>query len=490
MLIEVVFSYSSVLQLQQAKQGVIVDNPAQLENVSSCIERCQQLQKSGFRIHSMKGREQLLRDLSDDLRWLSQNTGRGTLNRSNTTLERASTRKKSIKKRRNSEVTLAKIHEEAEHENVITASSSTLPRGVAMNAKKTENRPKTLGLQVQRSSSVNASFTFEQSRKKITSKPGLSTISDSPQRTKLKKLSDVKKSPRKQAKDDESGSHAQVRTRRAVKSKSPKPPQTEMEKYGEGMDYAADVEDTDDPSNKVVNKMTNSPAQLVQFEAHNLTPNEDRSLVFSNLSDRSPLQARNPSFEANEDSPFHQVVEVEVHVNSEATNLEGEEIMSRPVALSTSHDSLPSTVHNSSQQDKVTTGQQDLDAVSSESKFTPLLETAEGHSNSTVEHNSPKKRKRSKSPLFITKRGLSLSPLSQLPYERDCLIDGNGDATGGRGNKSPYFAWEATNIGMRKTYSFDHNHSPIGNRTSTRKDSKQQFHYSGLPSNSGSEDES
>lgn len=130
------------IQLQSTLQGVKSDNPAQFERVNLCIERCQQLEKTGYRVTSTKNKHQLLRELQEELkivsqeemtRSLSQLPHRHTLLRSNTSVQGG--RPLRISKRRLSTPYISPLTMIGEEESEVA--SATLPRHL-------EQRPKTL----------------------------------------------------------------------------------------------------------------------------------------------------------------------------------------------------------------------------------------------------------------------------------------------------------------------------------------------------------
>ena len=130
------------LQFQSTLQGVKSDNPAQFERVNLCIERCQQLERTGYRVTSTKNKQQLLRELQEELkivsqeemtRSLSQLPHRHTLSRSNTSVQGG--RPLRISKRRLSTPYISPLTMIGEEESEVA--SATLPRHL-------EQRPKTL----------------------------------------------------------------------------------------------------------------------------------------------------------------------------------------------------------------------------------------------------------------------------------------------------------------------------------------------------------
>ena len=134
------------MQLEAVKQGVKLDNPGHLEKLSGCIEHCQQLKKASQRICYFKGRQQLLQEMQEELKWISQNSGR--VNRSYTTTVDNRQPKKSLRMRRNSEF-LGKIKEEPDE----MISSSSLPR--VSSKKVMDKRPTTLSLSTRSASLSN-----------------------------------------------------------------------------------------------------------------------------------------------------------------------------------------------------------------------------------------------------------------------------------------------------------------------------------------------
>ena len=130
------------LQLQITLEGVKSDNPAQYERVNLCLERCQHLERTGYRVASSKNKHQLLRELQEELkivcqeemaRSLSQLPHRHTLSRSNTSVQGGKPLR--ISKRRLSTPYISPLTMIGEEEGEV--GSATLPRHL-------EQRPKTL----------------------------------------------------------------------------------------------------------------------------------------------------------------------------------------------------------------------------------------------------------------------------------------------------------------------------------------------------------
>jgi hypothetical protein len=262
----------------------------------------------------MKPREELLRDILDDLKWLSQAQGRSTLGRSHTTVEDKwrKTKKKSVKQRRSSMV-LANIKEDQELEASLSF-SSTLPKGVAINVGG-DNRK--VGVLLRSASASAASYSgsgpisppSHLTRQGIAMNQGLST---SPRRGK-KRSPTLRRRPKSQPSvDDDSPLFHQ-------KSRLPK-----LGKAGkkESMEYAADDEEISD----LENSFPGNSAELVAPPSSlNLPPEEPSSLVISNKAKTSsPFQTKKKavSFEQSLAAPRQQTVPVEVHCNSEAVALE------------------------------------------------------------------------------------------------------------------------------------------------------------------------
>ena len=307
-----------------AKQSVMVDNPAQLEKVTSCIERCQRLQRFGSRPRCMKGQQQVLRDIQDDLRWLVQvSAGRTTLNRSHTTVEpNRRNKKKAGKYRRNSVITLTKIKEEGGAQDFHLASAS-LPRGMIVSTKK-DGRPKKLGIRSASTSEVTSppqlhlSPPSSLSRKGFLGKTGLGPV-PSPKRKKPH-------SPKRVAATD--SPESPPITSALKKNRTPKLAEVRNHNVlSESVEYPADVEDLNSPEGFIANSQTNSPAlggstsrlQVSQPDSSgNVSP-----LVIGNSVAKSPLasQAKKKvvSFDTSSTLPARQsLVSVEVHHNPDS----------------------------------------------------------------------------------------------------------------------------------------------------------------------------
>ncbi len=443
-----------------------VDNPAQLEKVSSIIERCHRLQKTGLKIHSVKGKQILLKEMLDDVKLHSQIPGRTTLSRSRTTVEdkKRGTAKKLPRLRRNS-VTLSKIKEESEHNKVSFTSSSSLPRDATF---RVENRPKTLNLYRSESSAATSSAAPQKSsnqgkqfvlsslpKKKTASKPGLSTIEGSPRRLK-KKSPDVRRRHVEIADSPDGSPVLPIRRRR-----SPKPPRVKMDPGG-------DVDDAISPESSVV--ITNSSPTFLTAQEIFSPKKEEDNVVITNTSNSSPFQARkksSPSFEEGARNNFARqtTVPVEVHINDEvAENIEGEFRSIQPKDPTLSQDK------EQQEMDMLNTLELDMSS-STDTNLLPLLGNSSEHT----------RRKRPKSPIFNVRNKLSLSQPNVQGDERDLLIELHG---GG----SPYFAWEGkpTDDNVRtEAYSLDR---PRGDKflASGQKEAN-RFLYRDLKSHSESE---
>lgn len=479
-----------------------VDNPAQLEKVSNCIERCQKLQRLGPCIHSMRPREQLLRDIQDDLKYLSQMSGRSTLTRSHTTVEDKHSKKKSMKQRRSS-VTLAKIKEEGEPDGVLSFSSS-LPRGVALSVSSSDSRK--VGVLMRSasasagSSSGSASYLERQlsppssiPRKGVASKPGLSTISASPRRAKKRSPTLRRRSPRPRTPDNDDESPVLSGPR---KSRTPK--LAGMKEVQESTEYAADDEGVPDLTSlgsSAESPITPGRLPGQQKMLHLPHAQDDAgALAISNAAKTSsPFQTKKKVVSFEQNLPAQQLVTVEVHCNDEAMESEGNGSGPKPVSASGSHD-------------------QDLEAsrlgvaqfetsVSSETYLLPeggspkrsarqrrkqelevsRLGPAEFETGITSEtcllpeggpspkHSARQRiRKRSKSP-SIPPRKKSLSQPNVRGDERDRLIELHTS-----GESSPYIAWESQPGGggsdrlSRKAYSLDRKTAIAGNSAAQR----------------------
>ena len=135
------------MQLQITLQGVKSDNPAQFERVNLCIERCQRLGRTGFGVAAAKTKQQLLREIQEELKIVSQEEMtrsfsqvggyRPTLIRSRTSVEGG--RPTKLSKRRMSTPYISPLTMIGEEDLSSEAGSATLPRHL-------EQRPKTLAV--------------------------------------------------------------------------------------------------------------------------------------------------------------------------------------------------------------------------------------------------------------------------------------------------------------------------------------------------------
>lgn len=370
----------------------------------------------------MKGKQQLLHDIQDDLRWVSQTSGRSTLSRSHTTVEDQRPRRKFTKLRRSS-VTLSKIKEETDHDTLIT--STTLPHSMAVN-----NRPKMLGLHIPRSSSASAGSSLPRSvqenqfapsslpKKGVIAKPGLSTIESSPKRKK--------RSPRRYVPDSPDESPVLKRNRA--------PKMDEVGKKASSMEYSADDEEMMSPESKVIaNSKTESPGQSGRLQVQNYAPDESSSLVISNPLKVSPFQSKKKVVSFEEALPTQDLVTVEVHCNNDV-HLE-EEPNTCPKSSPRSHDHKQLDLHVVGTNKSTLKVDEFETSVTSETRLLPLSDKSRG--NNSSEQPAKRRRKRSKSPNISVRKKLSLSQPNVDGDERDELIDCHGDGSG-----SPYFAWE------------------------------------------------
>lgn len=440
-----------------------MDNPAQLEKVSNCIERCQKLQRMGPRVRSMKPREQLLRDILDDLRWLSQLSGHSTLNRSRTTLgmEDKWSKKKPAKQRRNSE-TLAKITEEGEPEGVLV-SSSTLPRGVAINVRGEKRKVGVLMRSASASATSHSMSTGVDNqlsppsplpKKGVASKP----INSSPRRTK-KRSPTLRRHQRSHTTSEEETSPMLSGRRKNRNLKL-----TEMKEVSGSLEYAADDEDAATPESVVLHSLANPsgttlpasggqtsfPSQPMRLQIPAArTPEETGALVIGNTANiSSPFQTKKKvvSFEQE------QLVSVEVHSNTGALDSSDKHSNTIPASLSVAHNQ---DVNNGPRLDKA----EFETSITSETCLLPppgTNVTSETHLLPHAESGSPghsSRRRRKRSP-GVPARKTSLSQPNVRGDDRDWLIELH---TSGEG--SPYFAWESQpeDAGglTRKAYSLD-----------------------------------
>lgn len=401
-----------------AKQGVKVDNPAQLEKVSNCIERCQKLQRLGSRVPTTRPREQLLRDILDDLKWLAHVSGRSTLGRSHTTVER---KKKSIKQRRSS-VTLAQIKEEGEPDGVL-ALSSTLPRGMAMNVNSGERVLMRSASASAGSRSVSAGHLEQQLspplsllRKGIASKPGLSTISASPRRAK-KRSPTLRRHPRPQTPDDDDESP--MLSRRRV------PKLAGMKEAQESTEYAADDEGIPDLTSTAKSLVPKSPVtsgglpgQLKKLHLPSAPRARDETdaLVIGNAAKTSPFQTKKKVVSFEHNRPGEQLVTVEIHCNDDTVDSADTRSKVKPVGPSSSRD-------------------QDLEVLkAAEFETSVTSETCLLPEGGSPKHSAHQRRKRSKSPNVLSRKKSLSHP--NVRGDENRLIDTSGES-------SPYFAWES-----------------------------------------------
>ena len=380
------YSLCVSLQLQQAKQTVKVDNPAHLDSISSCIERCRKLQKIGVKVRFMKPKHQVLQDIQDDLKWMSQISGRSTLNRSHTTVEDKRAKKKSFRIRRTSVMT---IKEEVAFEDA-APTAATLPRDVALNvARRNEGRPQFLG--ISRSASVNVGSTStSRLERQSFSPPSTLPSKKGGKVSTLKRSSKIKKHPFFAEEDEHTPEELLPRKHRS-------PNLAGIGKSSSSMDYAGDDEEAD----VVIPSGANSSPSRKYTKSYILK--EPESLVISNsgkTSSSSPFQRKKMvSFE--QDMGAQTLVAVEVHCNDDASEPE-----------SRSHDQPPPPPPV----DPNMVRQVDLEtSVTSQTRLLP-----------DKDDGSPR-RKRAKSPSFKKKSS---------SVEKDWLIEHQD------GNGAPYFAWE------------------------------------------------
>lgn len=388
-----------------AKQHVKVDNPGQLERVNSYIERCRELQRPGPRTHFMKGREQLLRDIQEELKQ-TQTVGRSTLNRSNTTFQKSRSEKSTVRKRRSSDVAaMAKVKLESDQDL-----TSSLPRGIVFKTKRSvEERPKILGL-LSRNTSL--------SRKRIISKPGLSTIEDSPKRAG-------------------NTTSSRLRTRRKDTKSRTLPPPLKMTQ--ESLEYSGDIEDVEQDG-VVVGTVEESLPPSGRHDKWEYTPLEDgNTLVIPNTANVpdgvSPALTRKKAV-SFESSNKQQLVTVEVHEDPEKTIVTGSSPGWKSQGEEWSNMSSVDRHHH----------------ITSETK---LLSNSPNEYSSSRESSPSTKRKGNKrktSSGAFPKRKLSLSQPNVTGDERDRLIEEYGKG-------SPYFKWENRpsddESSLVKTYSLD-----------------------------------
>lgn len=301
------------LQLQQAKQTVKVDNPAHLDSISNCIDRCRKLQKLGFKVRCTKPKHQILQDIQDDLKWMSQISGRNTLNRSNTTVEEKRSKKRSFRIRRTS--VMNRIKEEVDlSEGIPTA--STLPRDVALNvARRSENRPQFLGISRSASVNVGSSSSTNSRLERQSLSPPPSSLPSS-KKGHNGKANTLRHSPRikKHSFFHEEGEPAPGETPPVLPRKHRAPKLAGIGKASSSMEYAADDEDVSPP------EITSSSSSVGSHNTKSCLPKEPESVVISNTgkTSLSPFQKKKTvSFE--QDVGAQTLVAVEVHCNTDAS---------------------------------------------------------------------------------------------------------------------------------------------------------------------------
>jgi len=125
-----------------------VDYPAHLDKVTSCIDRCHKLKGGSLVISHFKNRQQLLQELQDQLKSISsQNSGKSTLLRSNTTVGNNQRTKKPLSRRLSDvalKTNLPNIKEGLDEEGLGTFSLS-LPRNLSALSKSDKNAKGRLG---------------------------------------------------------------------------------------------------------------------------------------------------------------------------------------------------------------------------------------------------------------------------------------------------------------------------------------------------------
>lgn len=288
-------------QLQATLQGVKSDNPAQFERVTLCIERCQQLERTGYSVSASKNKHQLLREIQEELKIVSQEEmtkslshlpPRPTLLRSHTSVEGG--RPQRLSKRRLSTPYISPLTMIGEEDTDIDALSATLPRNL-------ERRPQTLPV---RERAMTTGPGVPGVKKTGTSPvPGKKTLfADG---IELETVTKVKRSPspRRSPKPGHSmdGQSSPVRTKSPPRGRAPK--LAALGKFGSSGFYADNEDDDDD-----------EPDVKVQQSKVTIRLPGTEELVVPNLgaasAGNSPLQPKKQVANSNQVT-----IAVEVHTN-------------------------------------------------------------------------------------------------------------------------------------------------------------------------------
>lgn len=442
------------LQLELVKQGVKLDNPGHLEKLSICIERCQHLKKASLRIFHFKGRQQLLQEMQEELKWMSHSTGRTYRSRSSTEDIRPS-KKKPMRMRRNSEM-LGKIKEEPDGEGMVTNSFS-LPR---VSSRKLDKRPTTLtlsppkGLIVERKSSLKKSSDDKRSSSKLrtagslVSKEGMKKRWSSEIRPRTRFIDPIEIVEEEEDYilvpalgdgdgTDRSSRHSPPPTRGI----SPKESRLDGEEVS--IEYMADVEeDLGSPDNMVLeNHLTASP---IPSGMHDRVKEENCHQANANATSLPPVPVKKKvAFKkrsGSPPSPHLQTVWAEVHYSNEGAaekEVEWKEVEEETAdgRLRSMESSLP--LHTT-EAERIIPDSSDA-SITSDTQLFLSNETSGEHleeKSNSVSSNVRctkqilmRKMKRSMSPGFSAINKLSMSQPCVVSDDQDQLLDMCGDGS-------------------------------------------------------------
>ena len=299
------------LQLESTLQRVKSDSPAMFDRVNLCVERCQRLERNGYGVPASKSKHQLLRELQEELkivsqeeltRSLSQVPHRPSLVRSNTSVEggRPSLR---LTKRRLSTPYISPLTMIGEEEANLDVLSATLPRHL-------EQRPKMLRLRGRAMTTGSALPGIRKTEGDTSPLPGKkASFADEIELKPINRKTNRSPSPRPSPKlrlAEEERADSPVQARSPTKSRPPK--LYMLGKMGSSGFYG-DNEDDDIPEVEV------RPSK-VKIQVHEPKEEVKGDLVVPNAgavsAGSSPIQMKKAS--ANR----HQVtVAAEIHVNPE-----------------------------------------------------------------------------------------------------------------------------------------------------------------------------
>ena len=330
------------MQLRATLQGVKSDSPAQFERVNLCIERCQRLGRTGFGVAAAKTKHQLLREIQEELKIVSQEEMtrsfsqvgyKPTLLRSNTSVEGG--RPQRLSKRRMSTPYISPLTMIGEEDLSSEASSATLPRHL-------EQRPKTLQVRG-RAMTTGSALPFAGKTAAVRASPPtakkasfaneLETISSRPKRSPS-----PRRSPRPQHITEGQSSPDIVRAKSPAKSPRGRAPKLGvLGKFGSSGFYADNEDDDDEvvqpskvtiqlPGEDGVQQIVvpnlgavsagNSPLQIKKQTA--ATVSNGGQITIPNLgaasAGNSPLQLKKQTGNSNSNQV---IITAEVHENSD-----------------------------------------------------------------------------------------------------------------------------------------------------------------------------